>query len=293
MADVNPVVQEQIATTYAALGRTHLELDGNVKAFEELQKLKDTVTDDGELVKQMAIFSASPGREQQPLEAVVMLGHLRIPHQDTIRVLAPYLDTTDSRLHSFLYDIFRGLDRADAGPFVSTNYHDYLEYVRGQINRKEEIPAPFIRYIYERAPEQALAVFRHATVDVSDHIQAIKTSVEAAQQGRGPTGQEREDIRQLQAERKRDGQKRREILLAEHIISNALWLKSKKFNERFQAALPEVMEELQKLAEHEEWWARMYVVYIMRQNHVLLQDHILRQLAEDENELVREAAKSD
>ena len=74
--------------------------------------------------------------------------------------------------------------------------------------------------------------------------------------------------------------------------ATALWLKKHGFDERFQATMPEAMAELEKLAKHEEWWARMYVVYIMRQNLVLRRDHILRQLAEDENDLVSEAAKS-
>jgi hypothetical protein len=50
------------------------------------------------------------------------------------------------------------------------------------------------------------------------------------------------------------------------------------------------MAELEKLANQKQWWARLYVVYIMRQNPVLLRGHILLQLAEDESTLVREAA---
>jgi len=50
------------------------------------------------------------------------------------------------------------------------------------------------------------------------------------------------------------------------------------------------MTELEKLAKHKEWWARLYVVYIMRQNPHFLKDSILRQLAQDENEIVADAA---
>jgi hypothetical protein len=290
MVQSDPVVHEQIARTLAALGRTHLELDGNVRAFEELQKLKDTVAED-ELVKQLAIFAATPADEQRPLAAVVILGHLRIPHQVTIRALAPYLGTADPQLHSFLYDIFRGIDHADSGPFKLGNFYDYLEYIRVQVDRNEEIPDSFVKYIYERSPGQALAVFNSATVNVSDEILLLNKARERAQQGRAPTEQERAEVHRVKAERQQEKQERRKIVLAEHIISNALWLKKHGFDERFQATMPEAMAELEKLAKHEEWWARMYVVYIMRQNLVLRRDHILRQLAEDENELVREAAK--
>jgi hypothetical protein len=95
----------------------------------------------------------------------------------------------------------------------------------------------------------------------------------------------------MQAKKQQQGQDRREILLAEHLVSNAIWLNKNRFNDRFQAVLPEAMEQLEKLAKHEEWWARLYVVYIMRQNPPLLKDKVLRQLREDNNELVSEATK--
>ena len=83
---------------------------------------------------------------------------------------------------------------------------------------------------------------------------------------------------------------RREIELAEHIISNAIWLNKNGFTDRFQAALPEANEQLDKLAKG-EWWAKLYVIYVMRQNPSMLRDTVLRNLADDENKLVSEAAK--
>jgi hypothetical protein len=80
--------------------------------------------------------------------------------------------------------------------------------------------------------------------------------------------------------------------LAEHIVSDAIWLKENDpFPHRFQAAISEAGAQLRALAK-QEWWARLYVVYIMRQNPPLLRDNVWRQLAEDSNELVSEAAKS-
>ncbi len=97
---------------------------------------------------------------------------------------------------------------------------------------------------------------------------------------------------QLEKENHSRLMERHEIELAKHIVNNAIWLNKNGFSKRFQAALPDAMAELEKLAKHKEWWARLYVVYIMRQNPMLLQSRIMGQLAEDENELVSEAAKS-
>jgi hypothetical protein len=68
-------------------------------------------------------------------------------------------------------------------------------------------------------------------------------------------------------------------------------LKENEFAERFQAALPEANETLATLAQHREWWARLYVAYIMRKYPELRQPDIMRQLSVDKNELVSEAAK--
>jgi hypothetical protein len=291
LAQKDPAIQEQIATLYEALTSYNVEPHENMRAFQERQKLMNSVADQGELVKQLVIFAATPTEDEgRPLIAYLILNSLRIPSHITIHVLAPYLDTNDNKLRAFVLDFFHGLDRADSGPFECVNYKDYLEYVRGKVSRNEEVSATFINYIYERSPGQALHVFRVATVDVGDYMRILRRSVEAAQQGRAPTAEERKEVRQVQAERQQEGQERREIVLAEHIISNAIWLHKREFKERFHAALPEAMEELKKLAKSKHWWARLYVVYIMRQNQVLLHDYTLRQLAEDENKLVSEVA---
>jgi hypothetical protein len=290
LAQSDQAIQEQIARTYDALGIRNFELDRNVEAFRELQKLKEIAPDQEALVKQLAIFAATPGDdEQRPLATYVILMRLEIPPKATIHVLAPYLDVDHPTLRSFAREWFQSHYSADSLEFINNKI--YVEYVRRQVRQNEEIPIPFIKYIFERSPGRALMVFRSATADPSGQLKAIRMGFDARQQGRELTDEEREEIRQIKAKSQRDGQKRREILLAEHIISNALWLKKHGFDERFYEALPEAAEELKKLAKRDEWWARLYVVYIMRQNLVLLHDFTLRQLAADENELVRDAAK--
>jgi hypothetical protein len=81
-------------------------------------------------------------------------------------------------------------------------------------------------------------------------------------------------------------------LLAEHIISDAIWLRENRFEERFQMTLPEAAGELAKLAKQEEWWARLYVVEIMRRHRELRDAAVLEQLRKDGNALVSAAAKS-
>jgi hypothetical protein len=182
---------------------------------------------------------------------------LDVPPRIPIRVLAPYLDADNPQLRESVRLWFRlhdtaGTDNGGTPPIKPVNYEDYLEYVESMLAHKEDVPPPFIKYIFNSSPGRALLVFAYAN---SGKVQ------------------------------------RHEIELAEHIVSNAIWLNKNGFTDRFQAALPETNEQLAKLAKG-EWWAKLYVIYVMRQNPILLKAQTLRQLEDDSNELVRGAAKS-
>jgi hypothetical protein len=290
LSESNPAIQAQLQ----AIDRVIRPVDGfsnNVESLREIQKLKELTDDKVELVKQVAIFSFAPGPETQPMTAGAILYYMQIPSRNTIRALAPYLDTKNPQLRSFVLDWFHGHDHADAGEWEAVNYKDYLDYIRWSVNRGVDIPAPFIRYIYERSPDRALLVFATGTADIGGQLKAIGKSVEARQQGRELTEQERGEIRQMQAKKQQQGQERREIVLAEHIISNAIWLDKHGYIVRFQKTLPEVKEALATLIEG-EWWARLYVAWIMRRNPAFVQPEMVKRLAGDSNELVKETAKA-
>lgn len=247
LAQSEPAIQEQINHIYDALNQSGVDPRSNVAAIEKVQTLKVSVDDKGEIVKQLAIFAANPtGDEQQPLMANTILQLLDLPSSIVIRTLAPYLNADSANLRSFVQDWFQDHDNAASpGPGLSplqrVNYEDYRDYVRGLLASRQEVPGAFVDYIYERSPDRALLVFYFAT----------------ALQGR----------------------KDPDIILAEHIVSNAIWFKENKFDERFQKALPEADAELSKLAKRQEWWVRRYVAEIMQQHPELRQADIAEQLS--------------
>ncbi|MCI0331886.1 MAG: hypothetical protein L0228_01515 [Planctomycetes bacterium] len=305
IAGSNPAIQKQLKKTYNAfLAAPPNDVKSNCEAFQELQKLKEITDDKGALVKELAIFvvTTESVEEQHVLQAGALLHFLDLPPSTIIRVFAPYLDADNRQLRDFVRMWFQYHDSHDRThgrpPLGSVNYYDYMEYVRNRIARNEEIPAGFINFIYERHPGKALLVFAYANRagDVVAQLHDIRRSLEAARQGQEKTPEEirqqRETKRQHEIRRQEAKIERREIQLAEHIVSNAIWLKENEFAERFQAALPEAMAELEKLARHKEWWARLYVVYIMRQYPQLRQANVLQQLSEDSNAFVSKAAKS-
>ena len=296
----DPAFQAQIQTIFNALHQPRVDPRDNVDAFREVQTLKKLTDDKDKLVEQLAIFAATTKSEEDMhvLTTLTILHFLDLSPSVPIRVLAPYLDTDNPQLRDFARMWFVSHDgsaRASLNAPLSTpvNYDDYKEYVSRKLGRGEEVPVGFVRYIYERSPGRALLVFAYAggSRDVSARLQVIRKAIEARQQGKEPevqngTGQQLEERRQA---RSRD---KREIRLAEHIVSNAIWLKENEFSERFQKTLPEAASELAKLAQHKEWWVRLYVAWIMRQHRELRQPDVLQQLGEDSNALVSKTAKA-
>ena len=84
----------------------------------------------------------------------------------------------------------------------------------------------------------------------------------------------------------------RVVLLAAHTVENAIWFHENKFDEQFQQAFPQAQQQLAKLAEHDQWWARLYVAKIMRRHREIRELNVLVKLSSDSNELVSGAAKS-
>jgi hypothetical protein len=228
----------------------------------------------------------------------MILHSLHLPPSVPIRVLAPYLDTNNPQLRSFVRDWFQGHDNAGPGvsPLRPVNYEDYRDFVLRQVNRNEEVPAPFVEYIYERHPGKALLVFAYASrrATVVPKLQELRKKLEDTPQQREKTDAEilpqREKKRQNEMLRQREKEQLSEILLAEHIVSNAIWLKENDFAEQYSKAMPEATAELVKLAKHKQWWVRLYVAEMMRRHAGLREPSVLKQLASDNNQLVAKAA---
>jgi hypothetical protein len=304
-AELRPVMQQQINKTYYAfLDAPPDDPRSNCEAFQELQKLKEITNNKGEIVEQLAIFvvTATSEEDTHVILAMGLLQFLELPASVPIRVLAPYLDSENEKLAWFAQMWFHNHDsnRRIHGrpPFGSVNYYDYMQYVRSRLGRNEQIPDAFVKYIYERNPGKALLVFAYANRQGvgASQLLILRKAFDARRQGREL---EQHEMRQLREEKQQQEirqdqakEEQSEILLTEHVISNAIWLKENGFDNGFQKALPEAAAELAKLAKHDAWWARLYVVYIMRQHPELRQSDVLRELRADSNSLVSDLAKS-
>jgi hypothetical protein len=126
LAESNPAVQQQLE----AVSRVFHPSDNfsdNVEALREIGKLKE-MADDVAIVKQVAIFSIAPGEETQPMTAGAILYYTQIRNRVTIRTLAPYLESENPQLRSFVRKYFLGRE-----------FKDFLSYVRHAVARGEDI----------------------------------------------------------------------------------------------------------------------------------------------------------
>lgn len=285
LAESDAAIQAQIGVVFDA--------KSEVEAFQHTHALKALAKDKAELVKQLAIFEATSSRrhEMHVLITLIILDRLDIRPSTTLRTLAPLLDSENERLREFAEEWFQGFDElSDDDPLEA-----YSSYIGGQLARSREVPAALIEHIHQQLPpERALLIYLRASraPAAAANIQAVTTRMEANRQGRELTEQEKQQEQQREQVQQQRVEERREILLTEHLVTSAIWLKENAFGEEFMEIKPEAMEQLTKLSSHRHWWARLYVAEIMGRHFSLRLPEVLDKLSEDENALVSRAAKA-
>jgi len=290
--ELEPAFQEGFDKIVGALTNSLDPPQDNIEARREIKKLKDSVTDKGDIVRQLVAYAAAdPNNEEQPLIALMILHLLDLPPKIVIPELAPYLNDDDIKVSAFVGDWFRGHDNVDP----SKDYRDYIG------KTEENVPPAFAQYLFEKSPNEAFLVFVGAKPisRLVEAMEALRKEMDQNQPGwddkipptrvvdrRGELPQARDGVG-LDV-----GVEKNELLLAEHLISNAIWLRKYDFHERFPNAMREAEQQLSELSEHAQWWVRLYVAETMRQNPELRQVDVLEKLSRDRNELVSESAKS-
>ena len=277
-AEGDPAIQAQIRAVYDAKDETEIS--------QQLGQLKTISEDKAELVRQLAIFVVTAPNKQEfhDLHTLRILHRLELPSSVPIRVLAPYLGSGNDELRGFAREWFEGHDTASNDPLAPANFKDYAEYIGQVLSRDEDIPVAFVEYIFERSPERALLAFYRGsnTRNVVPGLEAISGALKIARE-KGVLGRVGAPAPPF------DGPAE-EILLAEHIISNAIQLRG--FDEQFQEAMPKAKEQLAILSRHSDAWVRLYVVEIMRRHPELRREGVLKKLREDGDESVRKIAMS-
>lgn len=165
--------------------------------------------------------------------------------------ILPYIGSNDTKLVSIIKSTLAEVDHTQVLGIYDFGYY---QSALGSLHRKNITPpSVLIQHMFERSP--GLAVLCCARVYANNDIETLK-----------------------------------EILWAEHVVSDVLWKQQHGFIKANETE-PAAMEQLDKLSQHKAWWARLYVAEILRQHPEFKTVDIVKRLESDENELVQQAMK--
>src|SRR2546421_1997705 len=185
----------------------------------------------------------------------VVVWALGLAKVNEIDVLAPYLESSDEEVRSLVLGyISNGAAQPDV-PQANDGVRALLMYLTGPAakNWRNAPPATAVRILYQSAPTAAFHFY-----------------VERSFQGKNST------------------EKIREMYWADHVIHDVIWKIQNKFLKLGETELAIV--QLDRVSQVEGWWAKRYVVEMMRRHKELRNEKILERLRKDQNPLVSKAA---
>lgn len=134
--------------------------------------------------------------------------------------------------------------------FGAPDFSYYRSFVEAYKEKQERMPLRLIKYMYDRSPGTA--------------------------------------VRELLSVYSTRDERNQDVLWAEHVVEDNLWRQQKNFLEDDET-LPEARAEVEKMAAHKEWWARLYAAEIVAQHPEFGTPEMIDAFKNDEHELVREA----
>jgi len=146
------------------------------------------------------------------------------------------------------------LKMVESGNAGTPDFSHYRSVLDSYQRTRGYIPIELVRYMFRRSPGQTLLVCMRLYAE--DYMQMWKP-----------------------------------VTWAEHVVGEVLWKQEHAFLKPNEIE-PAAAEQLDMLSRHDGWWARLYVVEIMRQHPEFKVDETVQRLANDKNELVRESASS-
>lgn len=205
-----------------------------------------------EAIRQSIAFVADATSTREAMGAAQLIRELKGSDQSLVESVMPLLDATDAKLVETADNILAGLEHRSAERRPDLSV--YRELLADGIRNHEPRPDALIMHMYDADPGYAMLTLMR--------------------------------VHQL-----REPDAIKEILWAEHVVSDAQWRQRYGFLPEDESD-PQAVNQLAGLARHDAWWARMYVAAVMRQNASLRSDTDIQMLQQDADPLVRQEALS-
>jgi hypothetical protein len=208
-------------------------------------------TDRAALVQQLTLFASGAKSTRSAMLVGAVILDFKMSDADVVEALIPLMATDDPKLQKQIKGTLAEYE--DQSASRPPDFSTYRAIIEKEIREGRDAPAGLVRHMYDVDPGVALL-----------------TMMRASQM------QKPEELR--------------EVLWAEHVVSDSIWKKTHGFVER-DTVDPLVSEQLERLAGHTEWWARLYVPTIMKRHPTLQSADLLEKLSKDPDTSVANAAR--
>lgn len=202
------------------------------------------------LVPQLVFYVSHADNLREKLVSAFVVEKLRIQDGQIVAALVPHLDAKDERFRKEVRQLIRDLEK---GLRDAPHQLEHLSGFIANAARNGTWPdAALVQFIYQRRPDVGLQ--NMAQVYMDDNIPEW-----------------------------------RKITWSQHIVEEAIWRKEHGYTARFEEVRPDAANELRALAEHTQWWVRLYAAEILRGHPEFRTPELLERLKKDEQKLVRQA----
>jgi hypothetical protein len=227
-------------------------------ALDALDELREIRNDDPEmLVQQLLYYSAHADHLAGSMVVAIVDCPLRISKSVIVRAVMPHIeylypqdDIADTKPMTALRGGMRMLLE-----FVNDAHGeeepDYKFYKSWIRNHEADSSPNLVRYMYDKASGAALLTMSQVYSEEKDEHS--------------------------------------HLVWSDHVISDAIWKKEHSFEEAFQQAKSKAVEQLEKLVQQEQWWARLYAAEILHRHPEFRTPEMMQRLQNDEHNLVRQA----
>ncbi|MEZ6083696.1 MAG: hypothetical protein R3E58_07075 [Phycisphaerae bacterium] len=203
------------------------------------------------LIQQVTLFASDAKSTRAAMVAGAVIKEFDMTGEEVVAALVPMMTADDSALQKQIKGTLAEFE--DQSASRPPDFSMYRVIIANELREGRDAPAALVEHMYDVDPSTALLTMMRAS------------------QMREPT-------------------KLREILWAEHVVSDSIWKSTHGFIER-NAVTSQATEQLDQLAHHPSWWARLYVPAVMKRYPALKSATLLEDLQSDQNESVAAAAR--
>ncbi len=204
------------------------------------------------LIQQLALFGSDAKTTAKSMLAGAVIKEFAMTESDVVGALVPMLAVDDEAVQKTVAGMLAAYE--DRSATRPADFSAYRAIIEEAVREQREVPAGLVDHMYDVDPGVGMLTMMRGTGV-------------------------------------REPEKLREILWAEHAVAEVIWKQTHGFLDRGEVDA-DAVEQLQRLSNHPQWWARMYVPATMRRHKSFRSVELLERLEGDPHPQVAALAKA-